>query len=185
MGNRLAMEGGGFLSVAQEGERVRLEAEREEDGRGLYKAWLTGAGGAGMLLGTLAPEGGKLRLRRVLSRGALEQGGCWPVKGARAVLAFPFAQEGQWYCESQPGRFVRDPVARRQLKGAMLCCRAGGETCLAAPFRTDAPLALEALACLARVELLEGRPHLVWRFDTQGQPKAPVPDQEETCAFKK
>lgn len=173
MSERLTLEGGGFLTVFQEGGRIRLEAERTEDGKGLYKVWLRGMGGGRMLLGTLAPENGALRLRRVLSRGALEQAGCWPVKGAEVVLAFPFAQAGQWYCESQPARFVRDPVVRRQLKGAMLCCRAEGEIRFAAPFRTDAPLVLETLACLAQVELLEGRPHLVWRFDQSGQPRVP------------
>ena len=173
MERRLAMDRGGFLTIAQEGGRVHLEAERPEDGRGLYKVWLNGVGEGTYLLGTLAPEGKSLRLRRTVSRGELERSGCWPVEGARAVLAFPFAREGQWYCEGRPGQFVRDPVVRRQIRGPMLCCRAGDGTRLAAPFRTDSPVALETLFCLARVELLEGRPHLVWHFDGKGDPVVP------------
>ena len=43
---------------------------------------------------------------------------------------------------------------------------------LAVPLRTDAPVTLNALICLAKVERLEGRPHLVWSFDREGRPKA-------------
>ena len=64
----LDMSGGGTLSVREDGLRVYLEARREPDGLGLYKVWLTGQGGGRFLLGTLAPEGEGLRLRRNLSR---------------------------------------------------------------------------------------------------------------------
>ena len=65
----MEMVGGGTLLLRQEGPRVRLEAERPSDGRGLYKVWLHGDRGGKLLLGTLVPEGDRLRLSRTLSVG--------------------------------------------------------------------------------------------------------------------
>lgn len=85
--------------------------------------WLTGQGGGRFLLGTLAPEGEGLRLRRNLSRTQLEMAGCWPVTGAESKLAFSFGQTGGWYCQSCPGQMLRDPVLKEQAPGSMLCRR--------------------------------------------------------------
>ena len=85
---RFSLDGGrGWLTLREEGGRVRLEAELPDDGRGLYKAWLLGRRGRA-LAGTFVPEGGALRLRRVLSLDELRRQGAWPVTGARAELAF-------------------------------------------------------------------------------------------------
>lgn len=173
MEERLNMGGGGTLTLVQDGPRVRMEAERPADGRGLYKVWLHGDQGGKLLLGTLAPEGGALRLRRTLSVGALERAGCWPQFRAEAILAFSFAEQGGWYCEQHPERLLADPVLKGQINGAMLCRREGEHFSLAVPLRTDAPVALSALFCLAQVERWNGRPHLVWQFDGSGQPKIP------------
>ena len=67
MEQRIEMRGGGSLTFRQEGTKLHLEVERPEDGRGLYKAWLRGSRGGKLLLGTLAPERGRLRLQRSLS----------------------------------------------------------------------------------------------------------------------
>lgn len=169
------MRGGGVLRLRQEGPRVYMEAERPEDGQGLYKVWLHGDQGGKLLLGTLVPEGDCLRLRRTLSVSALERAGCWPQFRPAAALAFSFQDQerGGWYCERQPGRLVADPVLRAQLNGPMLCRRSGEGFSLAAPFRTDGPVPLTALFCLARMERWNGRPHLVWRFDPEGVPQLP------------
>ena len=173
--DRIPMRGGGTLTLRQEGPRIHMEAERPADGRGLYKAWLHGDQGGKLLLGTLAPEGGRLILRRTLSVGALERAGCWPQFWAESPLAFAFAAQGggRWYCEQHPERMLGDPVLRGQLRGAMLCRREEDGFSLAVPFRTDSPVALSALFCLARVERWEGRAHLVWTFDSSGQPQIP------------
>lgn len=176
MERKLEMRGGGVLTMRQEGTRVCLEAERPPDGRGLYKVWLTGQRGGRMLLGTLAPEGKTLKLRRVVSQGELERAGCWPLVGAEAPLAFSFSNGAggeRWYRESHPERLISDAVLQGQFKGPMLCRKEKEGFRLAYPFRTGAPLALESLFCLARVEQLEGRPHLVWIFDREGHPKIP------------
>lgn len=179
MERRLDMRGGGTLALRQEGPRVYLEAWRPLDGRGLYKVWLLGYQGSRLLLGTLTPEGRDLRLRRTVSAAELERAGCWPMAGAESVLAFAFQDGGveRWYCEREPKRLVSDPVLRRQLSGSMLCKRGRDGFLLAAPFRTDSPLPLESLFCLARVERLEGCPHLVWAFDREGNPKPPYKEE--------
>lgn len=178
MEQRMEMRGGGTLTLRQDGPQVCLEAERPADGRGLYKAWLHGDRGGKFLLGTLAPEGGRLVLRRTLSLGELERAGCWPQFWAEAPLAFSFQPSGPsrggWYCEQHPERLLADPVLKGQVTGPMLCKRGEeGSFCLAAPFRPDRPAALTALFCLARVERWEGKAHLVWSFDGAGQPEIP------------
>lgn len=92
---RMEMVGGGTLLLRQEGPRVRLEAERPSDGRGLYKVWLHGDRGGKLLLGTLVPEGDRLRLSRTLSVGELERAGCWPDFRVEAPLAFTFLRRGE------------------------------------------------------------------------------------------
>lgn len=175
MERRLDMKGGGVLALRQEGPRVHLEAWRRLDDRGLYKVWLLGQQGGRMLLGTLTPEGKELRLRRTLSAAELERADCWPAAGAEAVLAFAFSnaapEPNRWYCEQSPQRLTADPVLRRQLKAPMLCSRGRDGFRLAVPFRPEAPVALESLFCLARLERVEGRSCLVWDFNRDGTPK--------------
>ncbi len=107
--------------------------------RGLYKVWLRGGGKGRLLLGTLVPEGGELVLSRTLSRRTLEDAGCWPVAGGRAVMAYPFTEEsaGEWYWEEEPWKLVSDPVLVQAARswGPLLVQRGGEEVRLAASFR--------------------------------------------------
>ena len=98
---KIMLEGGGTLSLREDGPRVHTEARRQNDGQGLYKVWLRGGGKGRLLLGTLVPEGGELVLSRTLSRRTLEDAGCWPVAGGKAVMAYPFTEKsaGEWYWE--------------------------------------------------------------------------------------
>ena len=173
MEQRFALGEHGTLLVTQEGLRVRLEARRPADGKGLYKVWLLGARGARLLLGTMIPEDGALCLRRVLSRSELERNGCWPPVGAEAPLAFPFAPNPRWYCEPNPRSLVSDPLLRSQIPGSMLCLREKDGFRLAVPLRPGCPLPLSGLFCLARPERLDGTLHLVWFFDASGEPRLP------------
>ena len=170
MEQRMEMRGGGTLVARQEGTQVRLEASRPGDDRGLYKVWLLGQRGGRMLLGTMAPEGNALRLGRTCSIGALERAGCWPLAGAEGVLAFRFGQETAWRAEARPERYIRDPDLRR-LKGQVVARQIGEGVELAVPFRADSPFPIPSLFCLARVERVEGRPHLIWYFDREGRPR--------------
>lgn len=173
MDQHLNLTGGGELTLIQEGPRVRLDASRDEDGQGLYKVWIRGAGGGRYLAGTLVPEGGRLTLRRTLSVAELQRTGAWPVIGADAVLAFPFSRPNGWYCESAPGRLISDPLLQTQLSGSLLCCRNADGFRLAVPLRPECPLPLTSLFCLARPEPLNGQLHLIWSFDSHGRPLVP------------
>ncbi|MBS6532243.1 MAG: hypothetical protein KH338_01260 [Oscillospiraceae bacterium] len=173
------MEGGGTLSLEEEGLRLRLRAVRPDDGRGLYKAWVRGWGGS-LLLGTLAPENGGLALSRTLSRSALEQAGCWPVTGGNTVLVFSFTEqkeEGEmWRPEPDPARLCMDPLLRKLLRGrtSFFSSQEGEIRLLAAPFSPHEEFPLPVLFCLAQVEERAGRLWLVWRFDRAGVPVIPV-----------
>ena len=82
----------GAVTVRREGEKAVCQAIRAADSGGLYKAWLRGAGGR-ILLGTLIPDGGALRLRRVMDIPALERQGAWPPEGAEILMAYAFTKE--------------------------------------------------------------------------------------------
>ena len=174
----LNMQGGGTLTLHREGNQIHMEARRPEDGQGLYKVWLANRRGGRLLLGTLAPEGDGLSLRRTLSISELERAGCWPLEEAQAPLAFPFAGPGRWYCEPRPWTLVSDPVLKGQLRRPMLCSRGEDGFSLAAPLDPAAPVPLNALFCLARPERVEGRPHLVWTFSPEGRPRLPAVGEE-------
>lgn len=166
------LKGGGKLTLWEEGALVHMQAARSNDGRGLYKVWLHGQGGR-LLLGTLAPEGDGLRLRRRLTRSELERGGCWPVTGGETVLAFAFEVD-KWLREERPERLVTDVVLRRALGGqTMLLRRRKNGFCLAAPFDIGRPFPLTTLFCLAKPERVEGRSYVVFSFDREGNPVLP------------
>ena len=136
MVEKIMLEGGGTLSLREDGPRVHTEARRQNDGQGLYKVWLRGGGKGRLLLGTLVPEGGELVLSRTLSRRTLEDAGCWPVAGGRAVMAYPFTEEsaGEWYWEEEPWKLVSDPVLVQAARswGPLLVQRGREEVRLAA-----------------------------------------------------
>lgn len=179
MERMVEMRGGGRLTVYQEGPRVVLEAARPDDRRGLYKVWLQGRGEQKFLLGTLAPQGGQLRLRRRLPLGELERAGCWPEFRAESVLTFSFDEKeagndekegGNWYCEQHPEQLFTDRLLKGQIPGPMLCRRERQGFWLGAPFHTGRPLALPGLFCLAQLERRPSGTNLVWHFDNNGWP---------------
>ena len=185
MGECWNMEGGGTLSLEEEGLRVHLRAVCPDDGRGLYKVWVRGRGGS-LLLGTLTPENGRLALSRTLSRSTLGQAGCWPVTGGNTVLVFPFTEQSEegepWRPEPDPARLCRDPLLRALLRGrtGFFSGQEGEARLLAAPFSDQKEFPLPVLFCLAQVEERAGRRWLVWRFDRAGNPVVPAHSRNGT-----
>ena len=160
------------MTVWEEGQLVRMQASRHDDGRGLYKVWIRGKSGQ-LLLGTLAPEHDGLRLYRRLSRSQLERSGCWPVTGGETVLAFSF-ERSQWLRETHPDRLVKDVVLRRTLNGkSVLMKRQEGGFCLAVPFEPSRPFLLNPLFCLAEIRRVEGKTHAGFCFNEEGNPLMP------------
>ena len=167
MAKRFELDGGGWLSVDEDGGLVRLEVRREDDGCGLYKVWLKGTGGGRRLLGTLSPEAGGLRLCRRVTRESLMRDGCWPLAGGECILAFSFGSG--WRRQSCPK--LNDPIAGRLEGRQVLMCREGEALHIALPFDTGRPFPLPGLFCLGRVERIEGATHVVYTFDRQGRPQ--------------
>lgn len=75
---------GGWLTCRQVGQRAELTMDLPGDNRGLFRGEALGAGGA-VPLGTLLPEGGRLRLCRSFAIEDLRRRGCWPVTGGRSA----------------------------------------------------------------------------------------------------
>ena len=183
---RFSLDGGrGWLTLRDEGGRVRLEAELPDDGRGLYKAWLLGRRGRA-LAGTFVPEGGALKLRRVLSLDELRRQGAWPVTGARAELAFAAGSspsggrvpppEG-WRWENHPaGRMGESLLARAAGERPALYRREAWGFSLARPFDPGQPFPLTPLFCFAAVEKVGGGWHAVFPFRPGGCPRLPGAD---------
>ena len=173
---------GSSLTVREEGARAVFTAELPDDGRGLYKAYLTGAGGQ-LLLGTLMPDKGKLRLHRGFSVGELRQKGFWPPVGGEARLAFSFAQEALrkpsqpqgWQKENEPARLLGDRLLKQsagRLERALIRREESGFA-LAAPWRADGAFPLTPLFCFAKVEMLGKESWAVFHFNEKGCPIFP------------
>ena len=166
----------GAVTVRKEEERAVCQAIRTTDGGGLYKAWLYGASGKA-LLGTLIPEGGALRLRRVLEIAALERQGAWPPTGAEVVLAYPFAPEvplpSDWCWTDCPQRLIEDAVVSRCLHGVRraLLKRDMDGFFLAFPWSRHEAFPIPPLFCLSHIEMISGRRYVVFRFSRQGCPE--------------
>lgn len=186
MERRFELAGGGSLTVREEGLRAVLTAERPADGRGLYKAYLRGPAGRA-LLGTLAPEGRLLRVRRILSLDELRRRGAWPPVGGEAELAFSFGTDrpprGWRWAEPAELTFGEAALAGMVAEqGRVLCREAGEGFLLAYPFSCARSFPLPALFCLAWVEALDGERHLLFRFDGDGWPRLPdVRDGTGVC----
>lgn len=166
----------GAVTVHQEGSRAVCQAIRTADGGGLYKAWLQGSGGKA-LLGTLIPEGGALRLRRVVEIADLKRQGVWPPTGAEVALAYLFTPEAppppDWCWTDCPGRLLREPVLSRCLQGVKraLLKRELEGFLLALPWSCHEPFPIPPLFCLSGIETMSGRRYAIFQFSRQGQPE--------------
>lgn len=178
MQRQIGLEGGGTLTVREDGARVHFSAVRTDDARGLYKVWLRGVNGR-LLLGTLVPEGGELRLSRAMSRATLEREGCWPVAGGETVMAYPFGRgntrgAGGWHWHEQPHKLLRDPPLVRAARGwGAMYHRADAQGfALAARYSPGHEFPMIPIFCFARVERVCGHLCAVWEFDENGMPRA-------------
>lgn len=169
----IQLGGGGTLRFWEDGALVVLEAQREDDRQGLYKVWLHGRR-ENLLLGTLAPEGGRLCLRRRVFRQELERKGCWPVTAGECVMAFPFAgRSGRWWREECPGRLVSRELKHCFGERAALYRPETDGFLLAFGFDPSRAFPVPPLFCLAKCERVEGRTCVVFHFDREGVPVLP------------
>lgn len=165
---------GGVVTVRREGDRAVCQAISRRGGDGLYKAWLEGSAGR-CLLGTLIPEGGALRLRRVMSVAQLERQGVWPPTCGEVLMAFPVTGREPppgWQWQERPGRLMGDSVLSRALHGCpgAFFRREGEGFFLAFPWEKGAPFPIPPLFCLAWTQRLGERWYVVFRFSGEGKP---------------
>ena len=174
--------GQGKLTCRQTGDRAELTMELPATGQGLYRGYALGKGGQADL-GTLLPEGGRLRLCRTLSLDHLRRQGCWPVTGGRAELTYAFSG-GQgagalrgWKRVDRPADlFPQDPVLARAAEAAGPCLfrrREDGGFSLAYPWAPRRPFPLAPVFCLGQVKKLTGQGQVVFLFTQAGRPVVP------------
>lgn len=170
---------GGMLRIGERGDRVPFRAEMRNDGRGLYKVWIQGAGGR-LELGTLTPEGPFLTLSGSISQEKLQSAGCWPPTAGGVTLVHRFGEEktkGGWRREERPARlFPKDDTLRAEADhlGACLISGGDGEFRLAAPFQYRRPFPMPSLFCFTNVERISGQSFAVFRFAENGRPLFPT-----------
>lgn len=168
----------GKLFCRNDGQRCHLCAEGRDDGRGLYKVYLHGGQGS-MLMGTLMPEQGMLRLRRSISIAELKRKNCWPIADAHAELAFSFSEdEGNavpegWQRAEHLADMLQDEILRKsaaELKEAFIRWEETGFL-LAMPYEERKPFPLTPLFCLGTFCRLGERGYIVFCFDRSGVPR--------------
>ena len=170
----------GTVQVREEGLQAVISARAADDGGGLYKLHLLGRGGS-LLLGTMLPEGGVLRLRRTIPVDQLRRQGMWPPTGAEIRLAYAFGQQtgeearppAGWTREEHPARLMGERLLKEcaaPLKGGLLK-REGEGFVLALPWEPGGVFPMTPLFCFASAERMDGRGYAVFRFTARGCPR--------------
>lgn len=158
-------------TIDEQNGRVTVSVKRPNDDSGLFRAYAVGQSGGRLLLGTLAPQGGFLTLKRTLSVDALKQRGCYPIASVETVLAHAFSASAPPPPPPFPDDILRKAFAasrggRRQTTG-------DGFT-LTFPYDPAAPFPMTPIFCFAQVVCLDQRFRLRYQFDKEGNPLFPT-----------
>ena len=146
------------------GARTEITASMADPGDGLYRAFLTGEQGE-LPLGVLAPEEGRLSVRRRLYNRDVEQLG--RLHRGEARRSFRFEETSLCWRETRcpaqlfQSRFLRERLIRQ---GRGWWRREGSVLLLALPLEEGRPFPLEALFCLGRIQRVEGTRCVVYAF---------------------
>lgn len=157
------------------GGRTEVCASMEDPGDGLYRAVLRGERGE-LMLGVLAPEGGRLALGRMLYTRDIT--GLGPLRDGEARRSFRFQQQAGWRQTGCPAQLFQDPFLQSRLQriGQAWWRREEPLLLLALPVEPGRPFPLECLFCLGRLERVEGRRCVVYAF--RGEEPVP-PDRPD------
>ena len=158
----------GTAEVTEEGLYLRFTADCEDPLSGPCR--LVGAGERGELrLGVPEPEGGRLRLSRVLSRRDCAAVG----RLSHLELRAPAGSAPQWGPlppDAFRGSWLRNRLGRER---EVLFARQGETRLAALPFDLRKPFPWPELFCLARIAVWQGREWAVFAFDGQERPILP------------
>lgn len=154
--------------VREEG-RADIRVTMEDPGDGLYRAALVGEEGQ-LALGVLAPQNGRLLLRRRPYLRDVERLGT--LQRVQAVCSFPFRQRAVWQRTAQPSALATDDFLRKRLADVPCAWwrREGEQLTLALPLEEGKPFPLEMLFCFGRVKTVEGCRCVLYTLDAQGHP---------------
>lgn len=146
--------------VTEQGSRAVIEVWRENNGVGLFKAYIKGPAGR-FQLGTLIPERGGLYLRRTLSVDTLKRQGVWPIRKIEEELVYSFQEQSgqiEW----------KDEVLRRCVRKLPQYTLSRNGEIISFVFRFDprSIFPFVPIFCFARVE--NGR--LIFSFYKDGTP---------------
>lgn len=160
----------GELSVCRQGVRTELLAALPDPGDGLYRAFLLGERGE-LPLGVLAPENGRLELRRRLYTRDVDALGTLLRGEARRSFRFqdapaPQPEPSGWHETRCPAQLFQSRFLQNRLRsiGRAWWRRDGAQLLLALPLDPDRPFPLEALFCLGRVQDVENTRCVVYTF---------------------
>lgn len=158
----------GTAEITEEGLYLRFTADCEDLLSGPCR--LVGMGERGELrLGVPEPEGGRLRLSRVLSRRDCAAVGCL----SHLELRAPAGQAPRWGPlppEAFRGKWLRERLGRER---EALFARQGEVSLVALPFDLRGPFPWPELFCLARIVPWQGREWAAFAFDGQERPILP------------
>lgn len=165
----------GAVTVRQEGRCAICQAISRTEEQSLYKAWLVGKGGNRVLLGTLIPEGGALRLRRSLEISALERQGVWPPADAELLAVYPLNAQTPpqgWSIQAEPWRLLQEGELRQSCKGVQsgFLQRDSGGFRLAFSWTKGKEFPLPMLFCLAKPTKLGEVWFVIFQFSDGGKP---------------
>jgi len=167
----------GQMSCTEFGKHVEIVVQLKNDGRGLYQAWIRGASGKVIELGSLIPTQGQLLLRRSIQLEDLKKADCWPIREGGVTLRHRFGGQDMpqgWKREENPARLLApDPVLRAlaiELRGCLICQSREGFS-LAVPYGSRRPFPLIPIFCFSRIRTLGNGQYVVFPFDSEGRPR--------------
>ena len=168
-----SMEGGGTLSLREEGLQVRLEAVRPSEGQGLYKAWLRDRTDASFW----DPPSGTGETAVDQTGEPLQPGACRLLAGRgrsdRAVLRFGVGRRsGRLASGGGAGAPVPGSVGTGKSAGAVGLLRQerGGGSDVISAVPAESALSPSAAVLLCQAGDAGGTALLVWTFDWEGNP---------------
>lgn len=167
----------GAVTIRQEGRCAVCRAIYRTDEPSLFKAWLIGKRGR-ILLGTLIPEGGALRLHRSIEISQLERQGAWPPTGAEILAAYSLTTRHPpkgWCLQNEPWKMSELGEFRSSVQNFPWCFlrkNAKGIQ-IAIPWELGKTFPLSQLFCLASIKQFDGDLYLTFCFSAQGKPELP------------
>lgn len=170
-------------SAQEQNGKVTVVVSRSNDGTGLFRAYAVGSGGGRLPLGTLAPQGGALILRRTLSVDALRQRGCYPIATVETALVHSFSPAPPLPGWSDPPQ--RLPWPDDLLAAAYAAAQkpryrpTSNGFSLAFPCRENGPFPMLPIFCFARHVCLFGQSLWLFSFDNAGAPQFPAHNPAE------